>query len=83
MWSKTTIAVVGGCLLSISLMLNLNFILPFEVDTRLFIGLLLAFPLWVGIMIWCYTSESFKQAFKRCSLLLIPSAVFNTLFLLN
>lgn len=83
MWSKTSIAVIGGCLLSISLMLNLNFILPFEVDTRLFIGLLLAFPMWVSVMIWCYASEGFKQAFKRCSLLLIPSAVFNTLFLLN
>lgn len=83
MWSKTAIAILGGCILSISLMLNLNFIMPFEVDTRLFIGLLLAFPLWVSVMIWCYASENFKHALKRCTFLLVPSAITNALFLLN
>jgi len=83
MWSKTFIAIVGGCLLSISLMLNLNFMIPFKIDTRLFIGLLFSFPMWVALMVWCYASETFKQAFKRCTLLFIPSAMFNALFLLN
>lgn len=83
MWPKTIISVLGGCILSISLMLNLNFILPLEVDTRLFIGLLLAFPLWVGVMIWSYASENFKQALKRCLWLFLPSVVINALFLLN
>ena len=83
MWSITAIAIFGGCILSISLMLNLNFIMPFKVDTRLFIGLLLAFPLWVSVMIWCYSSESFKHALKRCTFLFVPSAIVNALFLLN
>jgi len=57
MWSKTTIVIIDGCILSISLMLNLNFIMPFSIDTRLFIGLFFAFPLWVVVMIWCYAGE--------------------------
>ncbi|MCG7533359.1 hypothetical protein MHM98_18685 [Psychrobium sp. MM17-31] len=83
MWPKSLIAIIGGCLLSISLMLNLNFIFPFEVDTRLFIGLLFSFPLWVGVMVWCYASDSFKHALKRCTALFIPSAMFNAFFLIG
>lgn len=83
MWSKSAIAIIGGCILSISFMLNLNFLMPLQVDTRLFIGLLFSFPMWVGIMVWCYASDSFKQAAKRCTALFIPSAMFNAFFLFS
>ncbi|MDP2560643.1 hypothetical protein [Psychrobium sp. 1_MG-2023] len=81
MWPKTLIAIFVGCIVSISLMLNINYLMPFAIDTRLFIGLLCAFPIWVGVMTWCYASESAKQALKRCAILLVPSVAMNALFL--
>lgn len=80
MWPKTFAALFGGCLISISVMLNINHLLPLDVDTRLFLGLLMAFPLWVGAMIWCYASESGWEAWRRCGGLLLVSVGFNTLF---
>ncbi len=82
MWSKTLAALIAGCLISISLMLNLNYILPLAVDTRLLIGLLAAFPLWVAAMVWCYGSRSAKQAWRRCGGLLMVSIFFNSVFIL-
>ena len=80
MWPKTLAAIFGGCFISISVMLNLNYILPLDVDTRLFVGLLMAFPLWVSAMIWCYASDSGWHAWRRCGGLLLVSVGFNTLF---
>ena len=81
MWLKTLAALIAGCLISISLMLNLNYIIPLAIDTRLLIGLLAAFPLWIGAMVWCYASSSGKQAWKRCGGLLMVSIFFNGLFI--
>lgn len=82
MWSKTLAALIGGCLISISLMLNLNYSLPFAIDTRLLIGLLVSFPLWIGAMIWCFSSINGKQAWLRCIGLLAISLVINSAFIL-
>ena len=81
MWGKSFAAIIGGCLLSISIMLNLNQILPVAIDTRLMVGLLIAFPIWVGVMIWCYASEGAKQAWLRCLGLLAVSASINAAFM--
>ncbi|NRA62807.1 MAG: hypothetical protein HRU25_18305 [Psychrobium sp.] len=82
MWTKSLAAVIGGCILSISLMLNIRFLLPLEIESQLFIGLVLAFPLWVAVMVACYASRHAKQAWTRCLILLVPSALINTFFLL-
>jgi len=83
MWAKTSAALLGGCLVSISIMLNLNFILPFAIDTRLFVGLILAFPLWIAAMIWCYGSRSGWVAWRRCGLLLLVSGSANAVWMLG
>lgn len=83
MWSKSVIAIIGGCLVSISVMLNLNYLLPVMVDTRLFIGLLISFPLWVTTMIFCYGSKNSITALKRCSLVLIMSMSINAFFVVG
>ena len=80
MWGRTLVAIVGGCLVSISIMLNLNQLLPAAIDTRLLVGLLVAFPIWIAVMIWCYASESTKLAWLRCMSLLIISAGINAAF---
>lgn len=81
MWGKSTAAIIGGCVLSISLMLNMNLLLPAVIDTRLLVGLLVSFPIWVGVMVWCYASESTKQAWIRCLSLLAVSGSLNTILM--
>ena len=83
MWPKSIAAIIGGCLVSISVMLNLNYMLPLTVDTRLFIGLLTAFPLWVATMIFCYASKSGWQAWQRCGAILLVSVGLNSFFILT
>jgi len=80
MIAKTIAAIIGGGLVSISIMLNLNYLLPLDIDTRLFVGLLLAFPLWIATMVWCYSSTGGVQAWKRCIYLLCCSATINAYF---
>lgn len=82
MIARTFAALIGGCLVSISIMLNLNYLLPVEIDTRLFIGLLLAFPLWIATMVWCYSAAGGIQAWKRCFYILGCSATINTYFVM-
>ena len=81
MWPKSLAAIIGGCLVSISVMLNLNYLLPLAVDSRLFIGLLIAFPLWIATMIYCYASKNGWQAWQRCGAILILSVSLNSFFL--
>ena len=38
MMSKTFAALFGGCLVSISVMLNIHFFLPINIEVRLLIG---------------------------------------------
>ena len=83
MWGKSFAAIFGGCLLSISVMLNLNQLLPAAIDTRLVVGLLIAFPIWVGVMVLCYASENSKQAWLRCLGLLVISAGINAVMMVS
>lgn len=83
MLPKSIAAILGGCLVSISVMLNVNYLLPLMIDTRLLIGLLTAFPLWVATMIYCYGSENSKQAWKRCGTILLVSVGVNSIYILS
>ena len=83
MWAKTSAALIGGCLVSISLMLNFNYLVPLAVDTRLFVGLLISFPLWVATMVWCYASKGGVEAWQRCGSVLLLSAGINAFFVLG
>jgi len=83
MWAKSLSAIVGGCLVSISAMLNIYFVVPLAIDTRLLIALLLAFPLWVATMVWCYACHNGVQAWQRCGGLLLLSTAINIGFVLG
>lgn len=83
MIAKSFAAIFGGCLVSISVMLNLNYLLPVDVDTRLFIGLLIAFPLWIAAMVWSYSSLGGLQAWKRHGYVLVISLSINSFFILG
>ncbi|KJY87763.1 hypothetical protein CWB89_09900 [Pseudoalteromonas piscicida] len=82
MWPKTLVGFFLGLLLSISLVLNLNLLLPFSESTKLMIGLVLAFPIWAGILVWSYALSSAKAACKPLFAIFIPSLLLNTALLL-
>lgn len=83
MWGKTFAALIGGCLLSITVMLNINFILDVRADSGLLIGLLISFPLWVAAMVACYAASTTLQAWKRCAVPFVISAAINAYYLLG
>jgi hypothetical protein len=81
MWSRTFAGLIVGLLLSISIVLNLNLLLPLKEDTMLLIGVLIAFPLWAGIQVWSYSFVSAKKAWLKLSLVLVPSVLINAVLL--
>ncbi len=81
MWGKSFAAIIAGCFLSISIMLNLNQLLPLAIEVRLLVGLLISFPIWVAIMVWCYACASAKQAWLRCTILFLASASLNAILM--
>jgi len=81
MWPRSLTGFFLGLLISISLVLNLNRLLPLAVDLRLLIGLLIAFPLWGGVMLYCYYSRSAPRAAFHCVALLAASSLLNAALL--
>ena len=81
MWSRTLVGFLIGLLLSISLVLNINLLIPLAEDTMLLVGLLLAFPIWTGVLVWCYGMPSTKTAMKKTLLALVPMVGLNVLLL--
>ena len=75
MWSKGLAAIFGGCLLSTSMLINLNLLLPLTTEVKLLVSLLTAFALWIAIMIWCFTSRNAWQAWARCAAALMLSGI--------
>lgn len=83
MWNKTIAALFGGGALSISLTLNLNYLLSMDVDQKLMIGLLMSFPIWVAGMVTCYAADSATQAWKRCGVPFVISLLINVYYFLS
>jgi hypothetical protein len=81
MWSRTFAGLIIGLLLSVSIVLNLNLLLPIKEDTMLLLGLLLAFPMWAGFQVWAYSFSSAKKAWLKLTLVLIPSVLINAVLL--
>ncbi|MEW6994008.1 hypothetical protein AADZ84_07075 [Colwelliaceae bacterium MEBiC 14330] len=81
MWSRTFAGLIFGLLISISVILNLNLTLPIQEDSMLLIGLLLAFPIWVGIQVWAYSFTESKKAWLTLFWVFLPSALLNSLLL--
>lgn len=83
MWPRTFIALILGLLISMSYALNLNLLLPFGEDVLLMTGLIIAFPLWAGAMVWAYSFIDSKKASKAMLLILSPSLIINIILLAN
>ena len=80
MWLKSFSAVLWGLCLSISLMLNMHHLSPFDADTKLLVGLLSGFTIWAAVMTYCFSRNTVKQASIDCGKVLVVSALINALF---
>lgn len=78
MWSKSFAGLIGGLLISISLMVSLYYLVPIGADARIMLGLILGWVFWAAVMVWCYASDSGMQAWKRCGAFLMASVAVNT-----
>lgn len=81
MWPKSITAFLWGIVLSTSLMLNLNYMKLFSTQTSLLVGLILGFILWAGVMTYCYSQNTVKQASINCFKVLVVSALINAWFM--
>jgi len=79
MWPKSVAAFLWGLVLAISLMLIVFRILPAAVDVKLFVGLMLGFCVWGGMMTFCYSRNSAKAASVVCVKWLMASSLINAL----
>lgn len=77
MWPKTLLGFFVGLLLSISIVLNLNLLLPFSEASLLMLGLILAFPIWASVLLWSYSHNSVKTAYKPLLAVVLPSFALN------
>ncbi|WDD99763.1 hypothetical protein [Thalassomonas actiniarum] len=80
MWFKSFAAMILGLLLSVSFMLNLNYLLPVAVDIRLFVSLVSAFCFWLAVMVYCYSRNSARAAVFGCGQSLLVSGTVNVYF---
>ena len=83
MWPKTMVGLFLGLFLSMSIVLNLNLILPLAEDIKLISRLVIAFPIWAGTLVWGYAFETALAATKKISMFLVPSILINILLLMN
>ncbi|AZG71685.1 hypothetical protein [Shewanella livingstonensis] len=83
MWPKSVAAFLWGLLLAISLITIEFRVLPVDVDAKLFIGLMLGFCVWVGVMAFCYSRNSAKAASVVCAKWLVVSSLVNALLFLS
>ena len=83
MWPKTISGLFLGLFLSMSIVLNINLILPLAEDVKLISGLVIAFPIWAGTLVWGYAYETAWAAAKKMSVILVPSILINVVLLMN
>tara|TARA_B100001059_G_scaffold236443_1_gene286956 strand:+ start:1774 stop:2214 length:441 start_codon:yes stop_codon:yes gene_type:complete len=79
MWAKSFAGVLGGLLISISVMATFYYTLPLTADARIMIGLILGWIVWAAVMVWSYASDCGKQAWVRVGGLFLVTAGLNAM----
>ena len=79
MWAKSFAGILGGLLISILALATLYYVLPLPADAKIMLGLISGWIIWAGIMVWCYSSDNGKQAWKRACGGFLTLAALNTI----
>ena len=77
MWVKSFVGVLGGLLISISVLATFYYTLPLTADARIMLGLLLGWFVWAAVMVWSYASDSGRQASMRVGGFFLSSVGLN------
>jgi len=77
MWVKSFVGVLGGLLISISVLATFYYTLPLTADARIMLGLLLGWFVWAAVMVWSYASDSGRQASMRVGGFFLASVGLN------
>jgi spore maturation protein SpmA len=80
MWSKTLVGFVVSLLLSLSLMLNVAYLIPLHREVYLLLGFVGGILLWAGMMTVFYCVERVGKVMRVCGPLLVGSVAVNALF---
>lgn len=78
MWAKSFAGILSGLVISISVLVTLYYVLPLAPDVRIMLGLLFGWVVWAAVMVWCYASESGRQAWKRAGGFALVTVALNT-----
>ena len=76
-WTKSILGLLLGFLLSMSLAINLGFLLPIPRDVFLLIAVLGGFSFWAGIISWFHCVTSVKRPSLISLLVFVLSALLN------
>ena len=79
-WTKTFAGLLFGFIVSMSLVINVGFVIPVPRDVFLIAAVLTGFTLWAGLLCWFYTFSSVLKPSLICLLILALSAGLNALF---
>ena len=77
---KTLFALLVSLLLTMSLCLNIAFLIPMPRDVYLFVGFVGGFLTWGGFISWVYCQSSIKSTLKTALPVFVVSAVINITF---
>lgn len=80
MWSKTLIGTLVSMLVTMSLILNLAYLLPVAIDVYLFVAFISFFLVWAGLLSYFYSLDKITQGLKICVPVLVLSAALNGAF---
>ena len=79
MWVKSFAGVLGGLLISISVLATFYYTLPLTADARIMLGLILGWFVWAAVMVWSYASDSGRQAWMRVGGLFLATVGLNAI----
>lgn len=80
MWSKTIVGLLASMFISMSLTINMAYLLPVPIDVSLFIGFVSFFLLWGGWLSYFYSLDKVKQGVKTCVPVFMISMAINAVF---
>ena len=79
MWAKSFAGILGGLLISISVLSTFYYTLPLTADARIMLGLILGWIVWAAVMVWSYASGTGRQAWVRVGGLFVATVGLNVI----
>ena len=83
LWFKCSSAVIMGLVLSVSLMMNAFYLVPFSAGTRILTGVLMGFFLWGSFVVYCLSKPAISTTFGMFGVAFVVSVLLNMMVLIE